>query len=321
MSTTALQTLVSQMASRFEIPNANSTEIINVLKHTCFKQSSENVTVSDGQLFALMVVANQYGLNPWTREIYAYPDKKNGIVPIVGVDGWSRIINQHEQLDGIEFNYSDKKVLMPGTEVEAHEWIECVLTRKDRSKPIVIREFLDECYKGPFKGKDKFTKEEYSVNGPWQTHPNRFLRHKALIQCSRVAFGFTGIYDQDEGERIVGGTVIDNDTGNVTGETLVKPQRAKPKATDVQDVAAKEQPANKEQASADQPTDQAQATDAPTETNVVEMPKPGQLKWIEQKCASLGLDVSETLGAHGIESLEKMTLPEWETVKKDLMKQ
>ena len=61
MSTTALQTLVSQMASRFEIPNANSTEIINVLKNTCFKQSGENVTVSDGQLFALMVVANQYG--------------------------------------------------------------------------------------------------------------------------------------------------------------------------------------------------------------------------------------------------------------------
>jgi len=29
------------------------------------------------------------------------------------------------------------------------------------------------------------------------------LRHKALIQCSRIAFGFSGIYDEDEANRIV----------------------------------------------------------------------------------------------------------------------
>ncbi len=29
------------------------------------------------------------------------------------------------------------------------------------------------------------------------------LRHKALIQCARVAFGFGGIYDLDEAERII----------------------------------------------------------------------------------------------------------------------
>jgi hypothetical protein len=29
------------------------------------------------------------------------------------------------------------------------------------------------------------------------------LRHKAMIQCARLAFGFVGIYDQDEAERIV----------------------------------------------------------------------------------------------------------------------
>ncbi|WP_032251724.1 recombinase RecT, partial [Escherichia coli] len=46
----------------------------------------------DAQFIALLIVANQYGLNPWTKEIYAFPDKQNGIVPVVGVDGWSRII-------------------------------------------------------------------------------------------------------------------------------------------------------------------------------------------------------------------------------------
>lgn len=32
------------------------------------------------------------------------------------------------------------------------------------------------------------------------------LRHKAMIQCARVAFGYGGIFDQDEAERIVEAT-------------------------------------------------------------------------------------------------------------------
>jgi hypothetical protein len=35
----------------------------------------------------------------------------------------------------------------------------------------------------------------------------RMLRHKALIQAARLAFGFSGIYDQDEAERIVSARV------------------------------------------------------------------------------------------------------------------
>jgi hypothetical protein len=65
--------------------------------------------------------------------------------------------------------------------------------RKDRSRPIVVREYLDEVYRAPFKE---------GMKGPWQTHTKRFLRHKAMIQCSRIAFGFVGIFDQDEAERI-----------------------------------------------------------------------------------------------------------------------
>jgi len=41
------------------------------------------------------------------------------------------------------------------------------------------------------------------MSGPWQTHTKRFFRHKAMIQCSRLAFGYVGIYDQDEAERVV----------------------------------------------------------------------------------------------------------------------
>jgi RecT family protein len=37
---------------------------------------------------------------------------------------------------------------------------------------------------------------------PWKKWPNRMLRHKAAIQCARYAFGFSGIMEPDEYERM-----------------------------------------------------------------------------------------------------------------------
>lgn len=165
---TALTTLTTQLASKLNM--GDGSQLIDTLKATTFKGQ-----VSDAQMTALMVVANQYGLNPWTKEIYAFPDRNNGIIPVVGVDGWSRIINEHPQFDGLEFQQDDDSCT-------------CIIYRKDRGHPIKITEYLAECKK--------------PGQGPWQTHPRRMLRHKALIQCARLAFGYTGIYDQDEAERI-----------------------------------------------------------------------------------------------------------------------
>jgi len=188
---TALTTLTSKLAAKLDM-GTDGSDLMETLKATAFKGE-----VSNAQMTALMVVANQYGLNPWTKEIYAFPDKNNGIVPVVGVDGWARIINDNPQFDGMEFSQSDEMVRMPGANSEAPAWIECAMYRKDRSRPIVIREYLDETYREPFKGKFG------PVTGPWQTHPKRFLRHKAMIQCARMAFGYGGIFDQDEADRIV----------------------------------------------------------------------------------------------------------------------
>ena len=183
--------LITRFAERFGV---EETKLLSTLKQTAFRQKDGEV--SNEQMMALMVVADQYKLNPWTKEIYAFPDKQNGIVPVVGVDGWSRIINEHPQFDGMDFRQSDETATMTGAK-PCPEWIECVMHRKDRSHPIVAREYLDECYREPFA-----TKSGYIVTGPWQTHTKRFLRHKSMIQCARLAFGFAGIYDQDEAERI-----------------------------------------------------------------------------------------------------------------------
>jgi len=167
MSNSLVVQQVNQLAEQFNIPA--SDDLTTVLKATAFKGQ-----VSDAQMSALLIVASQYKLNPWTKEIYAFPDKNNGIVPVVGVDGWSRIINSHPQFDGMDFN-------------DDGESVECVIYRKDRNHPIKAREYMAEC-KRP--------------TAPWQSHPRRMLRHKAMIQCARLAFGYVGIYELDEAERI-----------------------------------------------------------------------------------------------------------------------
>lgn len=192
---TALTSLTGKLAKRFDM--SNSPELLDTLKATAFKGQ-----VSDAQMTALLIVANQYGLNPWTKEIYAFPDKNNGIVPVVGVDGWSRIINEHSQFDGLEF-------------VQDEEACTCIVYRKDRSHPIKVTEYKSECNRN---------------TGPWQSHPKRMLRHKAMIQCVRLAFGFVGVYDQDEAERIVEGTVIDGATGQPVQAQRVIEQKTYPAA-------------------------------------------------------------------------------------------
>jgi hypothetical protein len=39
------------------------------------------------------------------------------------------------------------------------------------------------------------------------------LRHKTLIQCARLAFGFAGIFDQDEAERVIEGSATEVHAG------------------------------------------------------------------------------------------------------------
>lgn len=222
--TQALTTLTNQLADTLGM--GDGTGLVDTLKATAFR-SGEQVT--NDQMVALMVVANQYKLNPWTKEIYAFPDKKNGIVPVVGVDGWSRIINSHSQFDGMDFIMSENIVTLDGAK-PAPEWIECVIYRKDRSHPIKVREYLDEVYRPPFEGNGRNGK--YKINGPWQSHTKRFLRHKSTIQCARMAFGFVGIYDQDEAERIESSEINDTGATEVQSEPVMYPQERFDKVID-----------------------------------------------------------------------------------------
>ncbi len=133
---------------------------------------------TNDEFVALVVVANEYGLNPLLKEIYAFPAKGGGIVPMVSIDGWIRIMNEHPQFDGLEFVYiNDEKGNL--------EAIEAVIFRKDRAHPVKVIEYLDENVRN---------------TEPWKQMKRRMLRHRALIQGARIAFGFSGI--ASEGDEI-----------------------------------------------------------------------------------------------------------------------
>ena len=154
------------MANRLSIDPA---KLHQTLKETVFAKAS------DAEFMALMIVANELGLNPLTKQLYAFPGKNGGIVPVVSIDGWVSMVNGHPQMDGMQFeeHCSDDGKL---------EAITCRLWRKDRNRPIEVTEHLSECKRG---------------TAPWKME-HRMLRHKALMQCARYAFGFSGITDEDE---------------------------------------------------------------------------------------------------------------------------
>ncbi|QEE08668.1 phage recombination protein Bet [Bartonella kosoyi] len=139
-----------------------------------------NHNFSDEEFAAFISVANTYGLNPLTKEIYALPKRGGGIIPVVSIDGWIKIIKSNPQFDGMTFqDQLDKN----GNIIA----IKCAIRLKGIQDPIEVTEYLNEC-------KQK--------SDTWQKYPARMLRHKATIQCARYAFGFSGIYEEDEAARI-----------------------------------------------------------------------------------------------------------------------
>ena len=245
--------LLEEFGRKFNIAvNGNNVDVdtvAEVLIQTCFKQN-----VTPAQMTALLIVAKQYQLNPFTREIYAFPAQNGGIIPIVGVDGWSSIINNHAEFAGMEFKYSEEMVPLPDQKpgsqpMAAHIWCECYLYRKDRERPIVVREYMGETYKPPS------IKNGQAKPGAWQSHPNRMLRHKSLIQCARYAFGFTGIYDPDEALQFL------RDTQAIEGEAAEQNQQHTQAANQAQQQPVQDQQA--QQAPDQQAQNHEPASDKP----------------------------------------------------------
>ena len=71
---TEKNSLIAKFADRYSI---DPTRLLETLKQTAFKQA-DGQPISTEQMAWLLVIADQYHLNPFTREIYAFPNKNNG---------------------------------------------------------------------------------------------------------------------------------------------------------------------------------------------------------------------------------------------------
>jgi hypothetical protein len=199
------QNPVARAARRYGIPDA---AVIPLFRDLIAEQKSNGnkpgPIVTDDNVLTLVVMAERYGLDPVTREFFAFVSKTGRLVTYISVDGWSRLINANPLLDGLEFEYSETvipKGELKGLDIPIHEWIECRIWRRDRSRPIVIREYAEENYKPPASG--VYDGKPWVANGPWQGKPKRMLRHKALMQAGRIAFGITGLADLEEARETV----------------------------------------------------------------------------------------------------------------------
>lgn len=246
-------------------------ELDSTLRNTVFKAARSN-----DEFLALCFVAKQYQLNPLLKEIYAFPQKGGGIVPLVGVDGYVSMMHRQPSFDGMEFRYADNLVAVEKDGRPAPEWVECIIYRSDQSRPTIVREYLDECFR---------------PTESWRSHPRRMLRHKALCQGARLAFGFSGVYaDADEAEPVtVQATVQEvRDVNAAIDQALEAQPKPAPKPAPKPQPAKQDKPAPfklKETPSAPAPQPAPAPEPEPVQPEPVQGPAP-----VEDSRASADID-------------------------------
>lgn len=154
----------------------------------------KDVSSKDSEMNVIVNICESYNLNPTLGHLYIKRDEQGYMFPTLTVDGWYKLINEHPDFDGCEFEESNHQIEVPkvdkdSTTIYCFDKIGCRIYRKGRSKTPTVYEYLTECFN--------------YFNGAWFTHPKRLLRHKAFIQAARVVFNLSGIYDPEEVNAII----------------------------------------------------------------------------------------------------------------------
>jgi phage recombination protein Bet len=193
-------TALALLAQRVAVEPA---ELEQTLMQTVFKGAKP------AEFTMLVALANKYDLDPFAKEINAFAKSGGGIVPLVPIDGWLKVIHRHEDYAGMETIYADEMVEPSQKARRCYEWVETRIYHKSTpDHPTVHREYIDEMYRD---------------TGPWNTTTKRMLEWKSIIQTGRKAFGLAGIFDEDEAERIDAGEMsydLEGAADDVTGEVI-----------------------------------------------------------------------------------------------------
>ncbi|MFA6608854.1 MAG: RecT family recombinase [Candidatus Paceibacterota bacterium] len=186
MQPTTITTTLPQKSSVQSLAttlNVNPAELQQIIVNTIMPAGATAEEVG-----ALMLIANTYKLNPLLKQIAVFKTKNNGLMPMVMIDGWIKIMHDHPKFNGME--------QVDSFDGDKSEWsVATKIYVKGIEHPISIKEYYDECYV-PQKAKEN-GQQNFDA-APWDKWPKRMLRHKSLIQGIRYALGIGGIYDQDE---------------------------------------------------------------------------------------------------------------------------
>lgn len=160
---------------------ASPEDITEVLKGMIVSAKNQHgAQVTNAEMAIVTGVCATYGLNPLVKECAAFVSGGKLSV-VVMVDGWYKMINRRPDFNGVEF---DDKFDANGNLTS----ITCSMFVKGRERPVCVTEYMAEC-RDP-------------KSSVWTRWPARMLRHKAYIQCARMAFGISEIIDDDEASRI-----------------------------------------------------------------------------------------------------------------------
>jgi phage recombination protein Bet len=194
----------NQQLSIFQTFAASRQMEKEALIQTLFKTiAPADATMED--LVGFLQIAHRFQLDPWAKEIFLIKSKGR-VSTYISVDGYATIVNREREYDGCEFTYDqdDQGRIIACT---------CSMYRKDRTRPTVVTEFLDECM--------------MPNSEAWRKAPGRMLRHRAFVQAARLAFGITGALD--EGSEVPGPTIdITDAPAPAPAPVAPKPRRSPP---------------------------------------------------------------------------------------------
>ena len=169
---------------------ASVEDITDVLRGMIVSAKNQHgAQATNAELAIVTGVCATYGLNPLVKECAAFVSGGKLSV-VVMVDGWYKLVNRRPEFDGVEFDdkFDDKGNLAS---------ITCRMFIKGRERPVCVTEYMAEC-RDP-------------KSSVWQKWPGRMLRHKAYIQCARMAFGISEVIDDDEASRIAANSSREKD--------------------------------------------------------------------------------------------------------------
>lgn len=169
---------------------ASVEDITDVLRGMIVSAKNQHgAQATNAELAIVTGVCATYGLNPLVKECAAFVSGGKLSV-VVMVDGWYKLVNRRPEFDGVEFDdkFDDKGNLAS---------ITCRMFIKGRERPVCVTEYMSEC-KDP-------------KSSVWTKWPARMLRHKAYIQCARMAFGISEVIDDDEASRIAANSPREKD--------------------------------------------------------------------------------------------------------------